>query len=620
MPSVPPGDGQAPVPASQPPKRRAASRAKIFSQAPSPESRKLSPRAAQQLGSEPPDRHERIAYFTMEAGISHQIPTYAGGLGILAGDTLKSYADLHVPAVGVTLLNKNGYFYQVLDPQDRQLEEPVHWSPEDFMKLMEPRVSVQVEGRAVLLQAWQLLVHGADGYDLPVYFLDSDLEGNAPNDRHLTSMLYGGDRAYRLGQEIVLGVGGVRMLDALGYANLSKYHMNEGHAALLIAELLRKQAQNPASVSENDLEAVRRKCVFTTHTPVAAGHDVFDSALFSRMTGDFVPPLLLQKATMQGKVNMTLMGLNGSQYVNGVAKRHGETTREMFPEYRINSITNGIHPPSWASPAFSALFDAHIPGWRLDPFGLRYALSIPNDKIWGAHAESKHRLVDYINEHANVGFHPERFTIGFARRFTAYKRPDLVLYDVERLTQMAERVGDIQIVFAGKAHPQDEAGKSLIQRVLKISREASAREGRLKIAFLRNYDMQLSKLMVAGCDVWLNTPQAPREASGTSGMKAALNGVPHFSTLDGWWVEGHIEDVTGWSIGGKPVDADPDSPINFEADALDLYDKLEQNIVPTFYGKREKWIDIMRHCIAINASFFNTYRMAHQYIVNAYME
>ncbi len=566
------------------------------------------------------DHHERVAYFTMEVGISHTIPTYAGGLGILAGDTLKSYADLHVPVVGMTLLNKSGYFFQKLDEQGRQSEQPVHWAPEDRMTSMKERVSVQVEGREVQLKVWRLMVHGTDGYELPVYFLDSDLEGNSVYDRALTSYLYGGDRVYRLGQEIVLGVGGLRMLKALGYGNLTKYHMNEGHAALLIAELLRNQSKDPDNPSETDLEAVRRKCVFTTHTPVAAGHDVFDSQLFMRLLGGFVPPMLLDKATLDGKVNMTLLGLNGSQYVNGVAKRHGEVTRAMFPDYRIHSITNGIHPPSWASPSFASLFDASLPGWRLDPFGLRDALSIPPQDIWDAHTKAKVALIDYVNEHANTGFHPERFTLGFARRFTAYKRPDLVLYDLERLRQVAEKVGDIQIVFAGKAHPQDGEGKDLIQRVLRIAEEVNAKQGKVQIAFLRNYDMQLARLMVAGCDVWLNTPQAPREASGTSGMKAALNGVPHFSTLDGWWVEGHIENVTGWSIGLPPADNTSESELNSESDALDLYDKLENTIIPTFYGKRNEWIDIMRHCIAINASFFNTYRMAHQYIANAYME
>ena len=564
---------------------------------------------------------ERLAYFTMEAGISHKIPTYAGGLGILAGDTLKSYADLHVPVVGVTLLNQKGYFYQKLDDEGNQIEQPVIWNPEDFMEKMGPQVSVDIEKRTVHLQAWKLLVKGMDGFKLPVLFLDSDLPGNSAYDRTLTSYLYGGDRAYRLSQEMILGIGGIRMLEALGYSQVNKYHMNEGHAALLIIELLRKLAKDPFNPTEADLEVVRKKCVFTTHTPVAAGHDTFETALFYRLAGDYVPSVLMQKATADGHVNMTLLGLNGSHYVNGVAKRHGEVTRAMFPEYQIDSITNGIHPPSWASPSFAALFDSTIPGWRKDPFGLRYALSIPKEKIWQAHADSKKELIDYINEHNNSGFHPERFTLGFARRFTAYKRPDLILYDVERLMQIAEKVGDIQLVFAGKAHPQDGEGKELIKKAFKTCEEVNARGGKLRLAFLRNYDMQLSRRMVAGCDVWLNTPLAPREASGTSGMKAALNGVPHFSTLDGWWVEGYIENLTGWAIGGKPLDeVNLDSEINNEADALDLYDKLEQTIVPTFYGNRDKWIDIMRHCIAINASFFNTYRMAHQYIAQAYMD
>jgi starch phosphorylase len=567
----------------------------------------------------PADRHH-VAYFTMEIGISHSIPTYSGGLGILAGDLLKSFADMKIPVVGVTLLNEKGYFYQSLDEGGHQSEQPVQWNVSDFMVLMPNEVSVTIEGRQVRVRAWKHTIRGFGGNGIPVFFLDANIEGNSPYDRTLTSFLYGGDRAYRLAQEIVLGIGGIRMLESLGYGSIKKYHMNEGHAALLTIELLRRTYRD-ADCEEHcyDFDAVRKKCVFTSHTPVAAGHDKFDLALFRRLLGDYAPQCAVMHAVQDGLVNMTLLGLNMSMYVNGVAKRHGEIERRMFPEFRIDSITNGIHPPSWASPPFKALFDAEIPGWASDPFTLRYALSITKDKIWGAHLEAKRLLLAEANAKTSADFRIKRFTVGCARRFTAYKRPDLLLYDLERLRRISQSVGDVQVIFAGKAHPQDLAGKELIEKVYNTAHYANSQGWPLKVEFLPQYDMQLAKLMVAGCDLWLNTPQRPFEASGTSGMKAALNGVPHLSTLDGWWLEGHIEGVTGWSIGAHPHDPDFEEDTDSGKDAADLYAKLEQ-IIPVFYGNRDKWVELMRHCIAINGSFFNTCRMAQQYVANAYLD
>jgi starch phosphorylase len=317
---------------------------------------------------------------------------------------------------------------------------------------------------------------------------------------------------------------------------------------------------------------------------------------------------------------MTLLGLEVSKHINGVAKSHGLVAREMFPDYSIDTITNGIHLSSWVSPSMREVFEENLAGWELDSFSLRNALYISREKLWEAHEKSKQSLMDCINSSSNLGFHPARFTIGYARRFTEYKRPDLILSDISRLVQVAQKVGDIQVIFAGKAHPADYRGKELIKKVFQTCKEVNAQDTPLKMVFIPGYDMQLAKKMVAGCDVWLNTPQRPFEASGTSGMKAALNGVPHFSTLDGWWLEGHIENVTGWSIGEHPHDAKGQPDTNTQADAADLYSKLKSTIIPTFYGNRPKWGEIMRHCIAINASFFNTYRMAQQYIANAYLE
>jgi len=566
------------------------------------------------------DRHfdkEHIAYFSMEIGISHNIPTYAGGLGILAGDLLKAYADLKIPIVGETLLNEKGYFKQRII-NNSQIEEPTEWNINDFLVPIPNQVSVTIEGREVKINAWKHMIRGSSGHNIPVFFLDTNVNGNSDYDKSLTSFLYGGDRAYRLCQEVILGVGGTRMLESLGYNTIKKYHMNEGHAALLTIELLRKTFTDNSDYAENtyDVESIRDKCIFTTHTPVAAGHDHFDIALFKRLMHDYVPEFIFQKCLDNDQFSMTLLGLNLSKYINGVAKRHGEITREMFPNYSIDSITNGIHHLSWISPSFKNLFDEYIPGWVVDPFSLRYALSIPKERLWDAHIEAKKQLIDEIK---SMDFHPARFTIGYGRRFTEYKRPEMLLSNIAKLKDIAEKVGDIQIVFAGKAHSQDNTGKRLIQRTIEIANKINSEDCKIKIVFLENYDMRIAKLMVAGCDIWLNTPQRPYEASGTSGMKAALNGVPQFSTLDGWWIEGCIENVTGWSIGPHPQDPGfkIDSDINDEAN--DLYFKLEQ-IIPIFYGNREKWTDIMRHCIAINGSFFNTMRMAQQYIANAYID
>jgi starch phosphorylase len=318
-------------------------------------------------------------------------------------------------------------------------------------------------------------------------------------------------------------------------------------------------------------------------------------------------------------VNMTLLALNLSTFVNGVAKRHGEVTREMFPGYVINEITNGIHPQTWISPAFKDLFDKYVPEWVKDPYTLRYALSIPRDDIFEAHMQAKKQLLEEVKQKTGVEFDPLRFTIGYARRFTEYKRPDLILHDINRLKQVAEKVGDIQIIFAGKAHVHDYRGKELMKKIIQLSKQINSENGRLKIVFVPGYDMLVARRMIAGCDIWLNTPQRPLEASGTSGMKAALNGVPQASTLDGWWIEGCIENTTGWGLGAHPSDPGFNTDFDMVDEARDLYNKLEQLIIPTYYGNRDKWADIMRHCIAINASFFNSYRMAQQYLANAYM-
>ena len=566
-------------------------------------------------GERPMNEKRTVAYFSMEIGLEVGIPTYSGGLGVLAGDTIRSAADLGVPMVAVTLLHRKGYFYQKLDSTGWQQEEPVQWVVEDFLQEMTSRVTVVVEGREVQVRCWRYEVQGITGHGVPVYYLDTDLPENSEPDRALTHYLYGGDKRYRLCQEALLGIGGVRMLRALGHTAIERFHMNEGHAALLGVELLEEQIRKAGrtQITDDDVEAVRQQCVFTTHTAVPAGHDQFELDLVRQVLGHR-DVLVDWKSVVvvDGLFNMTYLALNLSRYVNGVAKKHGEVSQLMFAQYEIDSITNGVHSATWASSPFQELFDKHIPDWRRDNFSLRYALSISSDDIWQAHMAAKKRLIQYVNRETNTGMDVEVLTLGFARRAASYKRADLLFTDLDQLRRIAT-TGPFQVIYAGKAHPADHGGKELIQRIVQAANELRPA---IRVAYLENYDIELGGMITSGVDCWLNTPEVPLEASGTSGMKAALNGVPSLSVLDGWWIEGHIEGTTGWSIGSKSSTSPNAS--DRTRDAADLYDKLEKEIIPTFYQHRDQFIEIMRHCIGLNGSFFNTQRMMQQYVVNAY--
>ena len=558
---------------------------------------------------------KRIAYFSMEVGLETDMPTYSGGLGVLAGDTIRSAAELNVPMVAVTLLHREGYFYQKLEPDGVQIEEPVQWIVEDFLQPLEPTVTVKLEDREVKLTGWKYEVCGLGEHVVPVYFLDTDVSGNTDWDRTLTDHLYGGDANYRLCQEIILGIGGVRMLRALGHDKIARFHMNEGHAAFLTLELLQEQCRGATreSILAEDIDAVRSKCVFTTHTPVPAGQDSFPVETVRRWLGSHLGLKAGDLILHEGALNMTHLALTLSHYVNGVAKKHGETSSNMYAPYRIDSITNGVHVATWASGPFQALFDKFIPGWRQDSFSLRYALSIPAEEIWDAHLEAKRQLVHHVNRETNRGLDIETLTLGFARRAANYKRADLLLSDVDRLKEICSKAGPFQILYAGKAHPKDQGGKELIKRIFEA---IEALKEDVKVVYLENYDIELAKLITSGVDVWVNTPLPPMEASGTSGMKAALNGVPSFSVLDGWWIEGCIEGKTGWSIGHDAHE--PEARRDDVEDATALYDKLEQTIIPLFYNQPEQFRNVMSHCIALNGSFFNTQRMVQQYVLKAY--
>ena len=559
-----------------------------------------------------------IAYFSMEIGLADELPTYSGGLGVLAGDTIRSAADGEVPMVAVTLVHRKGYFRQRLDAAGMQTEEPAQWSPGELLTELPARATLSLEGRDVAIRAWRHDVKGITGFTVPVLLLDTDLPENAEPDRHITHYLYGGDDRYRLRQEAVLGIGGVRMLRALGYADLRRFHMNEGHAALLLLELgfeeMRRQGMS--KVTREIQTAVKPMGVFTTHTPVPAGHDQFPLALVREVISGYEGVFTERAAEfcLDNILNMTYLALDNSHYVNGVAKKHGEISRQMFAQYKIDSITNGVHAGYWAAPPIRALFDRHITAWREDNASLRYALGIPRQELWAAHQTCKQDLIRLVNERAGAGMFSNMFTLGFARRATTYKRADLLLHDVPRLLAVNAHAGPLQIIYAGKAHPRDGGGKDLIRRIFE---QIAALKGKLNIVYLEEYDMALAKKLVAGVDVWLNTPQPPLEASGTSGMKAAINGVPQLSILDGWWVEGCIEGVTGWAI-GEDNGAAPEANDERAFDAQSLYNKLETVVLPLFYREQDRFIDVMRNAIALNGSFFNTERMVDQYVRKAY--
>ncbi len=549
------------------------------------------------------------AYFSMEIAILPTMPTYSGGLGVLAGDTLRAAADLGVPLAAITLVHHKGYFRQTLDAQGGQHEAEQPWNPAATLQLEEPRVAVNVEGRTVFVRAWRYDMVGVTGHTIPIYLLDTDLEENDHRDRTLTDCLYGGDNDYRLAQEIVLGMGGARMLEALAY-DVNVYHMNEGHAALLTVAVLEKQLNGGAfsSAIDRDFDAVRQRCVFTTHTPVPAGHDRFSMEQAYRLLGSDIVHLLERVGGCHdGMLNMTYIALRFSRFVNGVAMQHMKVSREMFPGVQIDGITNGVHAATWTGPEMQAVFTKHFPRWKEDNIQLRYAIDIPAEEIAAAHHSQKKTMMEVVRQRTGVVLDEQVFTIGFARRVATYKRADLLFSQPERLARMAEQFGGLQVIYGGKAHPHDQPGKALIRRVFDAaSRLTSAT---LHVQYLENYDWELGQILTSGVDLWLNNPERPLEASGTSGMKAALNGVPSLSIMDGWWIEGCTEGVTGWAI---------EDGAGSEQEAEHLYNKLEKAVLPLYYHNRAEWNTLMGTAIAHNGSFFNTQRMLQQYLVNAY--
>jgi starch phosphorylase len=544
-------------------------------------------------------------FFSMEVGIESEIPTYSGGLGVLAGDTIRSSADLRIPLVAVTLVSRKGYLRQKITDRGEQLEYPDEWTPSEYMDLLSAEVKVRIGGRDVNVRAWLYEHTSLTGGIVPILFLDTDVEGNAPEDRVITDFLYGGDDTYRLKQEIILGIGGIRMLEALDFS-VRNYHMNEGHSSLLTVELMKK--------NNMDADRVRNLCIFTTHTPVEAAFDKFSYDIVKALLGDEFPIDVLKECGGQDRLNMTLLALNLSKYINGVTKAHTEYSKSLFPGHHIRAVTNGVHSYTWTCRYFRELFDRYIPGWANEPELLVRVDGIPNDEIWSAHIKAKKDLIDFVNEQTSSEMDASILSIGFARRATAYKRATLIFSDLERLREISKR-GNLQLIFAGKAHPRDELGKQMIREIYRYREQL---KGEIEIAYLENYNIAMASKLTSGVDVWLNTPLPPLEASGTSGMKAAHNGVINFSILDGWWIEGCIEDETGWSIGPAP-----DEPVRQDErrrqELRDLYNKLEYLIVPTFYKKRDDWVHMMENSIGKVTYYFNSHRMMRRYVTDAYL-
>jgi len=541
-----------------------------------------------------------VAYLSMEIAVASDMKTYAGGLGVLAGDILRSAADLNFPMVGLTLLNRQGYFQQKITLAGQQIAKSDQNYNFSALKKLKPQVTVKIGTEQVIVGVWQYTIRSRNNFRIPIYFLDTDLPGNNKINRRLTGILYGGDEEYRLKQEIILGRAGVKMLACLGYKNIKKYHLNEGHGVLAAIELF---LESPLKSDQEKVEAIRRACVFTTHTPLLKSQDVFSLPYLLEYQSDF--PARFKGLVHQNEINFTRVGLYFSGYSNAVSKCHQAVTQKMFPEYKINRITNGVDSGRWIAPEFKKIYGEYLPGWCENNHLLSRASWIPTTKLWSAHQKAKRRLISHINR---LSIRPQLkegiFTIGFVRRFAPYKRPEFLFKDISRLLEVQEKAGPIQLIYAGKAHPQDLEGQALIKYIWQLQKKLATK---IKIVFWEDYDMNKAQLLVAGVDLWLNTPLPPNEASGTSGMKAAHNGIPQFSTADGWWPEGYRKNKTGWLI-----------EENYQTGKDNLYDLLEKEILPSYYRYPKKWHDMMSTIISLNASYFNTQRVLREYIRWAY--
>ncbi len=542
----------------------------------------------------------------MEIALESSLPIYSGGLGILAGDALRSAADMGLPMVAVTLTYDAGYFYQQIGPDGSQIEKEMEWTFSDDFEKLDQVVILELQDKLLKVEAWKYELVGRNGHIIPVILLDTDLAENEPWQRKLTHVLYDAKPFDRIVQEMVLGICGCRMLKKLGFDNIKTYHLNEGHAAFLIFELLEKY---------KNLEEVKKHCVFTTHTPVRAGLEEFDYNLVDDVFRKRLPEKIHDFAG-KDRLNMTILALNASGFVNGVSKKHAEISNRMFPNYNIKQITNGIHPGYWLSPYMRDFLNEEFSRvWHHNFHLFDNALNLDSYELWRAHNKAKSRLIEYEKSHSWILFEENLLTIGFGRRIAEYKRPLLIFTDIERLAKTIKKKA--QIIYTGKAHPADILSKSYIKKISEYSTYLWNSYD-IGLVFLENYEINLAKLLVSGVDLWLNNPRRYLEASGTSGMKAAINGVLNLSTLDGWWIEGYYmsDKKAGWAIGPEPTDPKAEK-LDDSFDADDLYNKLDKEIIPLFYKKQDEWRERMKYAIKLG-TYFNTNRMMEEYALKSY--
>lgn len=550
------------------------------------------------------------AYFSMEIMLESDIPTYAGGLGVLAGDLMSSCADMKIPVVGVSLVYNDNIYRQIISTNGQQNYEALVWHKNDQLTKLPNRIELTIKGEKIIVGVWRYDNVGIDGFVVPIYLLDTDFIDNSEYARRLTHSLYSGED--RLAQEVLLGIGGVKMLRELGYRDIKTFHMNEGHASFVPLGLLSEHGFND--------DEVKKLCVFTTHTPIPEGHDKFNYDYAYQIAGDILP-WHIKKIASESELHMTILGMSMSKYIFGVSEKHGKVSSSMFPQFNINAITNGVHHRTWIGTELANLYDKHIPQWIHNPMLLSEAVhKIPDNELWNAHQEEKRLLLDHVNNHlTSVSSEEERdnppepeqfdidiLTISLARRLVPYKRPLLLYSDLERLLKIGE--GKLQIIQCGKASPGDESAKNFVRQIIDISKHL---RGKIKVVYLENYSPILARQLVRGSDVWLNTPKRPLEASGTSGMKAAMNGVLNFSVQDGWWIEGFkMDPFAGFSIGPQDDSLTPNN--DDQKDIEDLYSRLESVIIPLYYDNKKDWINRMKHAITLG-SYFNTHRCINEY-------
>ena len=539
-----------------------------------------------------------VGYFTAEIGLWSELHTYSGGLGVLAGDHIKSAADAGTPLVGVTLLYHQGYARQHIDANGVQTESFPEFDPNEHVSKTKIVLKLHLDGQPLSAYVWKAAIVGQSGHIVPVYFIDTRHPANSSEHQELSSRLYGGDDEVRIRQEDVRGVGGVQVFDYLD-SELHGLHLNEGHCTFAMLELLNRGWSR---------EELAQRSLFTTHTPVPAGHDRFEWPLVREVVGELLPVDAKELVIAAGdsengrRCSMSHLAVALSTSVNAVSKLNADVAMTMFDEQIIQPITNGVHHITWTSPVMASLFDGYLPGWRVQPETISEAETLPTDALLEARNQARQHLREFVLSKTGVELSSERLTIGFARRFATYKRANLVFRDLERLRNIG--AGKIQFVFSGKAHPRDKGGKQLIRDIYD-SAEQIAEE--IPVAFIENYDMETGLLMTSGVDIWLNNPIRPMEASGTSGMKAAMNGVPNCSILDGWWPEACIHGVNGWAIGNAENVRDD------ERDANNIYQVLEQDVLPLWEGSKDAWAEMMKASIAASAEFTG-HRMIQDYL------